>query len=202
MQGLEPIASPLLSAGGVLRARLLDDEQLAGLQEDARSRATCALPSVWKTRVPPANREPDHWYDVAAGGDQLTSFYRGERMRDVLAHATGTRMKPEFDRGAYSYYRRPGHYLDVHRDRKTCTVAVITCLHLDPGLGGELVVYPGRCQEPIEWIQRTPSVGGQWLRLAPGDTVIIAGWLVPHRVRLISSWRTRIVTALCFQPER
>ena len=70
--------------------------------------------------------------------------YRADSTLEVLEHVTSIRLVPENDQGTYKYYRQPAHYFGLHRDRKECKVAVITCLHHDPGPGGELAVYPDR----------------------------------------------------------
>ena len=103
--------------------------------------------------------------------------------------------------GTYSYYCRPGDYLTIHRDIATCDVAVITCLE-EEGIassGGKLCVYPSRVHESLAQVRRDPTRGALPLRLAPGETVVLFGGLVPHCTLPVVAGQNRVVSLLCYR---
>jgi hypothetical protein len=80
--------------------------------------------------------------------------------------------------GSWSYYRRAGHYLGLHRDVAVCDVAMITCVvnHGGSPPDGVLRLWPTRVRESPEQIRRD-SRGAVDVRVRPGETVILlAGW--------------------------
>ena len=195
-------ASPLVSHGGVVVTRLVEPDEHARLAAEAWACRTTA--TTTRIDVAPADGEirgqPARWLDSAVGGFELAAFFTGAPVLALLATLTGLSWAPLGNQGIYSYYRRPGHNLGLHRDAPDCTVAVITCLVDDgPDAGGDLVVYPGRAAARLADIRRDPDTGAHQLRLEPGESAVLLGGLVPHRVTAVEQGRTRIVAPLCYR---
>jgi hypothetical protein len=196
------LRSQLVAEGGFVVTRLLSSAHTATLRREAvvchrRARA-CRIP------VPPAGPEargqPDRWLDVAVGGPRLKDFFCSSPVLEVLADLTGASWMPHGTQGTYSYYRAEGHYLGVHRDAAGCDLAVITCLSdTTPHAGGNLVVYPGAATRPLGSVRADPAEGAHTLRLRPGESAILLGSLVPHRVAPTTAGQVRVVAPLCYK---
>jgi hypothetical protein len=119
----------------------------------------------------------------------------------LLRRVTGLPFVPSGPQGTYSYYRRAGHHLDVHRDIDGCDLAVIACLRDEGGRAGAgaLEVYPERWREPTSEVRRTAHVGAQPVTVPPGESSVLLGGVVPHRVPPVAAGRIRIVTPLCYR---
>ena len=115
---------------------------------------------------------------------------------------TGLPWLPSGDQGTFSYYRRPGHYLGLHRDVDECDLAVIVCVAdryaREPGTAGTLCVYPQRTGEPLSAIRATPQLGALHIRVRPGEAAVLLGGIVPHRVIAVAEAHERVVAPLCF----
>jgi hypothetical protein len=195
--------SPLWRAGGVLRTRLLDATGLAVLCTEADvQHAQASEPRSHGPVAEDTRRgDPARWLETAPGGPALAAFLAAPATLALLRRLTGLPFVPSGPQGTYSYYRRAGHHLDVHRDIDVCDLAVITCLR-DEGAGADaasLEVYPDRWQEPTSRVRRTAEVGAQPVILAPGESVVLLGGVVPHRVPKVAAGRIRIVTPLCYR---
>jgi hypothetical protein len=196
-------ASMLWRAGGVLRTRLLGTAGLAALQREADvQHAQATEPRSTRSTDEDTRRgNPARWLETAPGGPQLAAFLAAPATIALLHRVTGMRFVPSGPQGTYSYYRRAGHHLDVHRDIDVCDLAVITCLRDEgggPG-GGALEVYPDRWTEPTSQVRRTPTSGARTVRVEPGESVILLGGVVPHRLPPMAPGRIRIVAPLCYR---
>jgi hypothetical protein len=190
--------SPIVRSGGVLRTRLLDPDRLATLAEDARASHAGATES--RRDVASDERgDPDRWLESAPGGSALQAFASSDAVLARLVRATGVPWQPAGP-GSWSYYRREGHYLGLHRDLSVCDLAVITCV-VDRGArasSGTLRVWPTRARDSLDGVRQDPT-GGVDVRVEAGETVFLLGGLVPHCVTPLESARVRIVAPLCYQ---
>jgi hypothetical protein len=139
---------------------------------------------------------------TSQAGPVQDAMYAAPAFHDFLSAVCGLPIVPSGNRGSYSYYSRPGDFLELHRDIETCDVAVITALHdnsdpTDPG--GALMLYPGRLGEPLSAIRARPHDGAQLVKLTPGQTIVMFGGLVPHRVLPVVAGQVRIISVLCFR---
>lgn len=136
------------------------------------------------------------------GGPTLDSLYAWDWLMDFLSSACGVPVVPSGNRGSYSYYARPGDFLDLHRDVETCDLAMITGLHDNSNrsdLAGALVLYPRRIHEPLSAIRARPNDEAYAVKLLPGQTIIMLGGVVPHRLLPVREGQVRIVSVLCFR---
>ncbi len=158
------------------------------------------------------NWEPD--YEEGRGGKPqrrlLTAeagvvqdrFYRSGALEHLLSEHCSMKLAVSGSRGSYSYYVRPGDFLDLHLDVDTCDVTMITVLldqsqHHEPG--GSLVLYPGRIGEPLSWIRERPEEGAVAVKLIAGQSIVLMGGLVPHRVVPVAAGQMRVISVLCFK---
>ena len=197
---------PEFRRSGAVIARLLEPARLARLQQEALSRHAAAVET--RVEVPRDDRagEPDRWLESAAGGPELNELYRSAETLSVLRDVTGVSWQQSGPAGSYSYYRREGHHLGLHRDIDICELAVITCLvddaQGDPGTGGTLLLYPSRSGDSLAAIRRSPEDGALGVRLQPGQTLILLGGLVPHRLLPLGPGHVRIISPLCYRVRR
>jgi hypothetical protein len=196
------LRSQLVADGGFVVTRLLAPAQTDTLRREAvvchRRARSCRIPEP--PAGPEARGQPDRWLDVAVGGPRLQEFFCSSPVLAVLADVTGATWRPHGRQGTYSYYRAEGHYLGVHRDAAGCDLAVITCLSdTTPDAGGNLVVYPGAATRPLGSVRADPADGAHTLRLRPGESAILLGSLVPHRVAPTTAGQVRVVAPLCYK---
>jgi hypothetical protein len=192
-----------LTRFGAAVARLVDDQDL----ERLRYEAFAVHPAAQETHVfeptddDPGN--PDRWLESAAGGPDLQAFYLSSQVLALLRDQTGTDWKTSGGAGSYSYYRREGHHLGLHRDIDACELAAITCIADDaaaePGLGGALRLYMTRHNETLAAIRSSPEDGALTVRLKPGETLLLLGGVVPHRLMPLGPDHLRIIAPLCYR---
>jgi hypothetical protein len=137
----------------------------------------------------------------ASGGPVQDELYRSAWLPQMLTEACGTPILPSGNRGSYSYYVRPGDFLDLHLDVDRCDVTMITTLHdnsAETDSSGALLLYPGRIGEPLSAIRARPDEGASCVKLALGQTIVLFGGLLPHRLLPTAAGQVRIVSVLCF----
>lgn len=140
----------------------------------------------------------------AGAGPVQDRFYHDPRLAQSLSDFCGLTVTRSGSRGSYSYYASDGDCLDLHRDVETCDVTLITCLHdtSDPqSPSGALVVYPDRLTEPLSEIRARPDDGAVILKLMAGQSIVLLGGVVPHRVLPVVAGQARVISALCFLAE-
>ena len=145
---------------------------------------------------------PRRALQTAGGGPVQDALYASPFLHAFLSAHCGTPIEPSGNRGSYSYYVRPGDFLDTHLDIDTCDVTLITVLHdnTDPReRAGGLAVYPGRFGAPLSSIRTDPEAGVAIVKARPGQSVLILGGLVPHRLEPLGPSGQRIISALCFR---
>jgi len=199
------VGSQLIRMGGAALTRLLDDEGLALLREEAvAGYANASVAYVDQPRDEDNRRgDPDRWLEWAPGGPALLAFYRAADTLELLRRLTGVEWAPSGTDGTYSYYVKAGHHLGLHRDIEVCDIAVITCLHDDApegiGLAGTLCLYPDRTRERLSSIRGSLERGASYTRLEPGQSLILLGGMVPHRLVAMAKEHRRIIAPLCYQ---
>lgn len=168
---------------------------------DARSRAGLAAPfhHVQGERRPGT---PGFWIETTEGGGVFARAVAAPSTLEALRRATGRRWLPRRRGGSYIYYRRTSQSFGLHRDRRQCGLAVITCLADRPGRGGDLVLYPRRAGESLAAILASPRRGAFRIRLKPGESLLLDGRRIAHRVTRLGRGRLRITAATCYYAAR
>ncbi|MGH2779125.1 MAG: hypothetical protein ACRDJB_10830 [Actinomycetota bacterium] len=197
------LRSPLAAHGGAAVIRLLDDAAVTGLANEA---FVCHSDAIVQEVCCPGDEferrgDPDRWLESASGGPLLQGFYNSAMVGDTIAGLTGVHWRTAGGLGTFSYYRRAGHHLGLHRDLELCDLAVITCVYdnvRDRTSSGTLCLYPSRTGETLEAI-RADDRGGVHVRLAPGQSLVLLGGVIAHRLLPMKPGHTRIVAPLCFQ---
>ncbi len=138
---------------------------------------------------------------TAGGGSVQDAFYADANLLDALSQLCGARISRSGTRGSYNFYARDLDFLGLHRDVDECDVAVITLLHDNspPGVGATLVAYPDRYAEPLSAIRASPYDGARAVDVRPGQSIVLAGGLIPHCVTPAAPGQLRVISALCFQ---
>ena len=202
----EPMrSSPLMQKGGFdIFEGLLDAEGRTHMLAEAMSLLRSAESSDAETSDGEEFRggSPARRFLSSAGGAVQDAFYHAQWMREFLQEITGAQVTPSGGRGTYTYYARLGDHLSLHRDVETCDLAVSTCLFDGPSLeghGGVLCLYPNRIDEPLSAIRASPERGVVPVRLAPGQSLVMFGGIVPHSVVPVADRQLRIVSLLCYR---
>lgn len=139
---------------------------------------------------------------TAEAGPVQDQLYVAPALPEILSATCGVPIAPSGNRGSYSYYARPGDFLDLHRDVETCDLAMITCLYETSGgseAGGALALYPSRIHEPLSAIRARPQEGAVLVKLQPGQTILMYGGVVPHLLMPVREGQVRVISVLCFQ---
>jgi 2OG-Fe(II) oxygenase superfamily len=179
----------------------------AHLMQRLLAEAVCLSSTAVESRMDVSDGEenrggaPARCYLNSPGGPVQHAMYRTPATLAFLRGLTAPSLEPTGEVGTYSYYARAGDFLALHRDIVTCDVAVITCLSDRPATatGGELVLYPDRCQETLSSIRSRPSEGAYRIRLREGHTLVFYGGIVPHELLPVSAGQARIVSVLCYR---
>lgn len=192
----------LTRSGG---AAVIDVEGADGLADEAAALSAHAVEG--RVHVAPSDDwdrgNPDRWMDSVTGGDLLHTVMHSDSLRRRLVELTGLNWVPLAQLGTYSYYRRPGHHLGVHRDIVNCDLSVVVvCDIAGEGSGGDLITYPRRVRSPLSAVRSAAHDGGRVIDARPGQAAVLFGGLVPHRVAPIVGDRRRVVAPLCFTLRR
>lgn len=193
-------ASPLVHGGGVLLGRLASAAELSSLRADAlRAHSVAAEARVSTPDLPGGRGNPDRWLESAPAGPVQDAFARSTGVGRALQRATGLAWQLAGS-GTWTYYRREGHHLGIHRDLAVCDLAVITCVINDgtrPG-SGVLRVWPTRAGTPLDVLRRDPR-GAVDLSVDAGQTVLLLGGVIAHRVLPLAPGHVRVVAPLCYR---
>ena len=194
----------LLDRGGYMIVEgLLGPALLEELRSDAREQFATASRTIWTT---PDTEEwrgghpPRAYYHSNAGPIQYTLFSNAAVV-GVLSDLCGVALEASGG-GTYSYYHEPGDFLALHRDIVRCDIATITCLedNVDSMPRGGLRVYPGYFNKPLSSI-RMNQVDGLDLPCRPGQTIILAGGMLPHEVTPALAGQHRTVSLSCYRAD-
>jgi hypothetical protein len=145
---------------------------------------------------------PPRALQSAGGGGVQDALYAAPGLHALLSAHCGARIVPSGNRGSYSYYVQPGDFLDTHLDVDTCDVTLITVLHDDTDprdRAGGLAVYPGMLGAPLSEIRAAPERGMALIKARPGQSILLLGGLLPHRVEPLGAAGQRVISALCFR---
>ena len=198
------LESPLLRAGGFAVARgLLTTSGFEQLRREAEQQRAIAQ-DVFTARSDKEQHrggDPARKYLSAPGGAFQQAIYTDPGMLQYLTAIAGLPVSATGGYGTFTYYCRRGDYLTVHRDVARCDLALITCLEDSGSHGseGKLCLYPDRIHEPLSEIRRRPALGALTMRLAPGDSLLLLGGVVPHCTIPVGEQQTRIVSLLCYR---
>jgi hypothetical protein len=145
--------------------------------------------------------KPRRRFSTSQAGPVQDALYRSAWLPRRLSAECGVPIFASGNRGSYSYYVRPGDFLDLHLDVDSCDVAVITVLHDnapadDPA--GALALYCGRIGESLSAVRARPNEGAHLVKLAAGQTIVLFGGLVPHKLLPVGRGQVRIISVLCF----
>lgn len=135
------------------------------------------------------------------GGPLQAALFASPQLMDFLSRKIGAPVRPFGDRASYSMYAGEGAHLDVHRDVPGCDLALIVCLHdSDPlASGGALDYWPDDLCTPLQHIRGSPESGRARLSLMPGESLLLHGGILPHRIPPIRGKRLRVVSVMCFE---
>jgi hypothetical protein len=198
------LRAPLMARGGyVVLAGLFPSSTVAALRDEAaRQREFAQHVEVRRSDAELVRGgDPARRFLNAPGGEVQQACYMSPDLQDALEGIIGLPVVPTGSGGTFSYYCRPGDFLTIHRDIVTCDVAVITCVEDEGAVtsGGKLCVYPGRVWEGLPEIRRDPARGAIPVRLAPGETAVLFGGVVPHCTLPVAAGQSRVVSLLCYR---
>ncbi len=198
------LRSPLLQQGGftVLRQWLPPAflNALAAEAQDQKQISTAVEVSKSDAELTRGG-SPARKFLSAPGASVQRSLYLDRSAMQSVADLARLPIQPTGGGGTFTYYCRAGDYLTIHRDIVACDVAVITCLEENgaEGSGGKLCLYPARIHETLPQVRRDPTRGALPLRLAPGDTAVLFGGVVPHCTLPVAAGQNRVVSLLCYR---
>jgi hypothetical protein len=137
---------------------------------------------------------------LARGGEAQSKLYHSSKLLERLSAEAGLPLKPSGSHGIYAYYIRRGDFIGIHRDTEPFDVELITCLFdTHPGHeAGALAIYPGRTSDSCASIGKSVRRGQELVKLAPGQSVLLLGGVLPHRVLPVLQDQLRIVSSLSF----
>ncbi len=195
--------SPLMQRGGyAVFPDLLAPHEIAHLQADARTQK----PTATRTAMPISMRcetrggAPARVYKVANGSGTQFAIVGSVALRDRLSALAGFPIEATGG-GTFSYYEDPGDHLALHRDIVSCEVVLITCLENGPRTeGGRLIVYPDLIGQRLTARAALRRTNGVVLDLAPGDSLVMFGGIIPHELTPVGADQRRVVSVTCYQP--
>ncbi len=193
--------SYLARAGWFVVERLLADHDAEALAAEAS--AVHATATVQRTDRPRheddgPRGQPARWLESTTGGPLLEAFYNAPLLADHLADLTGVRWRPSGSNATYSYYRAAGHHLDLHRDVDECDLAVITCLQRSGAGLPALELYPAAGHRSLTSIRSAPANDVVSVDLAAGESLVLLGGFVAHRLPPLGAGHVRVVAPMCF----
>jgi hypothetical protein len=142
---------------------------------------------------------PGRALSTAGGGLVQDAWYLSSTLRNSVSELCGGPMRPSGNRGSYSYYLEPGDFLGLHLDVVTCDVTIITVLDdTSPDHGGALAVRRSDREVGLSHLRRVVSTSEEVIKVVPGQSIVIQGGVVPHRVIPLGAGQ-RVISALCFE---
>ncbi|MFJ2755587.1 hypothetical protein ACIO3S_08320 [Nocardioides sp. NPDC087217] len=137
----------------------------------------------------------------AGGGDVQDAAYCSPSLKAFLESLCGLEVEPTGRRGSVNYYTRSGDFMGLHLDVVQCELVVLTVLQdLSPAddPSGSWELFPGQVGRPLPSVS-TGRRDRRSIKAMPGQSLVMFGGLVPHRVRPVAAGQRRIVSALCFR---
>jgi hypothetical protein len=194
---------PLLSCGGVgLYEGLFDAASSRALLAEAThlpQRADCAPPGHDTEQV--RGGEPARLVRCVDGGPAQTALFNAPALHKFITQQIGARVRPCGGRATYSIYADEGAHLDIHRDIPGCDVALIACLQdSEPDdAGGAIEIWLDHPVTPLDEVRSGAAGHGTRFTIAPGQTMLLHGGVLPHRIPPIRAGRMRVVSLMCFE---
>jgi hypothetical protein len=145
--------------------------------------------------------EPARQMISVEGGLHQAALFRSPQMRSFLSSEVSAPVRPSGERASYSIYAGQGAHLDIHRDVPGCDLALITCLYDSDALadGGALDLWLDDLCTPLNRVRGAPEVDRTRLVLSPGESMLLHGGIVPHRIPPLQGKRLRVVSLMCFE---
>ena len=196
---------PLARAGGFAILEGLPDLQvLYALMDEAQTNYSLAHRQVTHQRDWGDSRNcvPARALTTGPGGSVQDALYASGCLHSYLSELCGNAVRPTGARGSYSYYTEQGDFLDTHRDIHQCDLTLITVLHDDTppnDPGGGLALFPQCTETALGDVHQLSDSAASFHKLQPGDSVVLLGGLVPHRVSCLGERGQRVISALCFE---
>jgi len=154
----------------------------------------------------PRSRLPGRALASSPGGPVQDAFYADPGLCQFISEQVGISVVPSGNRGSYTYYAEPGDHLDLHVDVDGCDVTLITVLHDSTDVSRSdagVAVYRSAIGQPLESIDIRGDHGtgheAAVVKARAGDSILILGGLVPHRVLPLGSSGIRVISPLCFR---
>lgn len=198
-------ASPLLvdHGGFALYEGLFDPDVLAEMTREAREAYWGGQEQALTVRSGGVGRDshPPRRLVSAGGGEAQDAAYCSPDLKAFLEGLCGLEVEATGRRGSVNYYTRSGDFMGLHLDVVQCELVVLTVLQDfspadDPSGAWEL--FPGQVGRPLPSVS-TGRRGRHSIKATPGQSLVMFGGLVPHRVRPVAAGQRRIVSALCFR---
>ena len=135
------------------------------------------------------------------GGPVQDELFASAPLQQFVANQVGLPLQPCGARASYSIYTGPQSHLDIHRDVSGCDIALVTCLRDSHPFAGDGAVdlWLDDLTTPLSEIRSYTEHGRSRLALAPGDSMLIHGGLIPHRIPKPGINRMRVVSLMCFE---
>jgi hypothetical protein len=136
-----------------------------------------------------------------AGGPVLAGLYRTPALHLFIAEQVGLSVRPCAAQATYSIYSGAGAGLGIHRDVPGCDLALIVCLYDNDPLyeGGCTEAWPQDLITPLDELRAGASSSSTIYGLSSGQSMLLHGGMVPHRIRETGSGRFRAVALMCFE---
>lgn len=195
--------SPLLQAGGIaLLDGLFAPELLQALAQEAQQGRSSAYqhPAGADTEQVRGGT-PARQLESVDGGPLQQALYQNPELIALVSGYVNTPVRPCGSQASYTIYRSAGAHLDVHRDVGGCDLTLITCLQdgQADAEGGCTEAWLEDALTPLDTLRA--GGGGPVTRLAlrPGQSMLLHGGVLPHRILPIGSGRVRVVSLMCFE---
>jgi hypothetical protein len=195
--------SPLLQAGGMALVEGLFDPAVAAAmaQEALQGRSSAYLHPDGADTEQVRGGTPARQLLSVDGGPLQQELYARPELAALVGAYVASPVRPCGAQASYSIYRDTGAHLALHRDVRGCDLALITCLHdNNPGAaGGCTEVWLADGLTPLDRLRQ--GAGGSPTRLAllPGQSMLLHGGVLPHRILPTEPGRMRIVSLMCFE---
>lgn len=195
--------SALLQAGGYgIYRGLVDSGWLAAMLGEATSgnqRADQVADAADVEQV--RGGAPAREVICVEGGPVQDELFAAAALQRFVADQVRLPLRPCGARASYSIYAGPQSHLDIHRDVPGCDIALVTCLHDSHPFAGDGAVdlWLDDLTTPLGEIRSHSERRRSRLALEPGDSMLIHGGLIPHRIPKPGIDRTRVVSLMCFE---
>lgn len=145
--------------------------------------------------------QPARRIGCVEGGPRQDELFGSVALQRFVANEVGLPIRRCGTRASYSIYAGPQAHLDVHRDVPGCDLALITCLYDSDPLAGEgaIDLWLDDLTTPLRNIRAQVERRRSRLALLPGDSLLIHGGMIPHRIPPHGADRLRIVSLMCFE---